>query len=46
LYIVVFIVLGLGLGDETGIFMDVVGLALVTTGTILFVAYYVRNTRR
>jgi hypothetical protein len=40
LYGTVFIVVGLALGDETGILLDVVGLAMVAVGLTLFVAYY------
>jgi len=43
LYGAVFILVGLALGDETGIFLDVVGFAMVTVGLTLFVAYYLRN---
>ena len=42
-YGAVFIVLGFVLGDEVGIFIDVLGFVMVAVGIALFVTYYVKN---
>jgi hypothetical protein len=46
LYGAVFVVAGLVVGDETGIFLDILGLAMVTVGMVLFVSYYLRKPPR
>jgi uncharacterized membrane protein len=43
LYGLVFIVIGTALGDDTGIFLDVAGLAMMVVGLVLFISYYLRN---
>jgi hypothetical protein len=46
LYGAVFVLVGLAVGDETGIFLDVVGLAMVVVGLMLLVSYYLRKPPR
>jgi len=46
LYGAVFIIVGVAVGDEMGIFLDIVGLAMVAVGLILFVSYYRRKPPR
>ncbi len=43
LYGLVFIVIGTAVGDDTGIFLDVAGLAMMVVGLVLFISYYLRN---
>ncbi len=43
LYGAALVVLGLVLGDEAGIFIDIIGLAMVALGSTLFAAYYIDN---
>ena len=43
LYGVALIVLGLLLGDEAGILIDIIGLTMVALGSTLFAAYYIDN---
>ena len=46
MYGAVFIIVGVAVGDEMGIFLDIVGLAMVAVGLILFVSYYRRKPPR